>query len=171
MAMKGIKLPFQRTTGSEGKWADDDPLRFAKDRMMDLHSSAQKDAKLSATVRRIVELLREQRRYFVVMADGQRPWALAPKELKHSVTAQQFKAAMLNEAESVIKEKQPALSEAVKAKLQTLIDDDVDGICDFARYFSDGGKSKRKRFIAILNEHTPMNKGNAMLCLQGNAGC
>ena len=156
MAMKGIKLPFQRMTGtaastpSEVEYADNDPLRFAKDRMMDLHSSAQKDAKLSATVRRIVELLREQRRYFVVMADGQRPWALTPKELKHSVTAQQFKAAMLNEAESVIKEKQPALSEAVKAKLQTMIDDDVDGICDFARYFSDGGKSKRKRFIAIF---------------------
>lgn len=85
-------------------------------------------------------------------APTDRPWTLTPKELKYSVTAQKFKATMLNEAETVLKEKQPALSDAVKVKLQTVLNGDVDGICDFVRYFSDGGEWKRKRFIAILKQ-------------------
>ena len=77
---------------------------------------------------------------------------------------------MLNEAESVIKEKQPALSDAVKAKLQTVLNDDVDGIYDFARYFSDGKKSKRKRFIAILKQRDDQSRFEKGDCTQSPEG-
>ena len=192
MGMKGVPMPFQ--SGRVDIEPVDGPNEDSKeeegtehdivikenliDREADMHCDTQRDAHLCFIVKRAVVMLRTQRRYLVLI-EGQKRGSeqhikLTATELDTFVPAEAYKSAVMQSVETVM-EKKPNDKESVMNSVTSLLDDDVDGICDYGDCFGDGANSKvtkhattkkevvggRKKFVNILKGNTKMNGGQA----------
>ena len=171
MAIKGINMPFQTVNGNvpnndyeanedqkDGEDDADSITDCVKHRQFDLHCMNQPDAKLCPSLKFMVKILREQKRYFMITEGDTKEKAknLNVRDFREFLTVEEYKETLLNSVNKVMGEKQPADKDSVIETLSKIMDQNEEEICDFAPYFVGGG---RKKLLNILKNRAAMSPG------------
>ena len=155
MALKGVPMPFQiqQPVADEEHYDVDEMWIFekAKNRRCDLHCPTQKDGNLCPKLMQIAKLLMEKRRLFLLLTVRD----MNADDLRHYVMTKEYKDILLDITKDILSEKAKETIEVIHQR----VEDDMDGICDFPKYFR--SKENRKKFIGILKKDKVMNGGAA----------
>ena len=172
MALKGVEMPFQRGNNGanipiERKENVEDVIRSEYDALIDemaagkeadLHCALQKDHNLCPTLRGCAQMLMEQRRYFMNIEDKGSKRIFTKNDLTEVVSFEKYEEMVIDAVKEVMSKK-PDKKESVMESVAKLLDNESSEIRKFQEYFCRNGK--RKEYLKLLKDNTPMNGGQA----------